>query len=1299
MLPKLPTPSPRWVRRLTLGTSLATALIAAIPLLSAFFGLARETIGLPGPLETSSASIMALLALAIVLTTLAVGHRKTALLALLPGLYGIVTLIQNALTPHPHPAHFPHLATSVCLALSGLALPWLYRKHTPSVLAFILASVGSIKISIGLATLLGHALKLSAITRWTTPAPLAQDTALILLTLGFAELLIAWRRHQRDQHGTPAWLPLPLIAGALTLTFITWRELRERELTYLGYGTQETINTLANQLQRNLDAQAASLERVARRWSQLPEQNSPTLWETDAHLYLTEHPSAHAFLHLTPDAKTQWLYPITNNETLLALDHAADPQRASGVLHALQSRSPALTPSHPLPDRSLGYTHYAPIFNEQTLLGYAAAQHSYHALLQSLDQRLALFERYHLLVTIGPDVLYQNTPAKHLVGQLQSIFTIQDRRIRIELTPTLGQLRQNRRLLPEIALASGIGITFLLALSIHLARSARSGQRHAELINTRLLAENNQRRLVETRLKHSEERLHLALESSQIAIFEWNLPTNTLLISPLLWELLGYDPATTTDPTHWTTLIHPEDLPSYRTAIEDQLAGRSTTIDTEYRVRTILQSWQWLHARAKTITRSKSGTPTQILGTLQDITARKKAEHTLRSAQATTRKLSLVASNTDNLVLITQPNAAIEWVNSSFEELTGYTLDEIRGRSPAGFLVGPATNPRTIRRIRAAVALGRPLTTDILAYSKSAQPYYLHLELRPVHNENNELENYIAIAANITTRVETENALRRAKAEAEAATQAKSDFLASMSHEIRTPMNGVIGMTSLLLDTSLNPEQSDYVSTIRTSGEALLTIINDILDFSKIESGKMELEQTPFELSTCIEEALELFSLPAAKKHIDLAYHLHDSVPIWINGDVTRLRQIIVNLVNNAVKFTPQGRISIEVTRLDATTTGTLGLETPITLQFSITDTGIGIPTDRIDRLFRPFSQVDSSTTRKYGGTGLGLAICHCLTHLMGGTIHATSTPAQGSTFTFTIQATTPDIPAGWGFPELPTPLSYAPVLCIDENPVALRRYLHFLHHWGTTTLSTTTPAIGLTLLQRTPAPAAIIINHSTLANPAFAQQLAQTTLPLLILHPTGQPPVLPAALQKRPLALVSKPARNLNLVRGILHLFDQRPASQRPFDHVEPPLAHEVVLGDILLVEDNPINQKVALRFLQRLGYRANAVGNGFEAIAALETFPYRLVLMDLMMPEMDGFEATLQIRARFPKERQPKIIALTANAIQGDRERCLAAGMDDYITKPVKLPDIEAAIRRQFRATTRPPFAQTSTPFPPKA
>ncbi len=366
-------------------------------------------------------------------------------------------------------------------------------------------------------------------------------------------------------------------------------------------------------------------------------------------------------------------------------------------------------------------------------------------------------------------------------------------------------------------------------------------------------------------------------------------------------------------PEAWTELIHEDDLANYRAAVESQLSGEQTFIAPEYRLRTGKGEWRWIYARAKTVARANSGQPLRIIGTVQDITERKDAEAALRESQSEARKLSLVASRTDNLVIITSPDGRVDWINESFTRVMEYDLKEIYGMTPDAFLLGPESRKRDVARIRAAMAHGRGVTSDIVNYSKSGRKYHLHLEIQPIRNENGEVETFIAILADITTRVETENALRRAKSEADNASRAKSEFLASMSHEIRTPMNGVIGMTNLLMDTSLDPEQRDFVNTIRTSGEALLTIINDILGFSKIESGKMELEQLPFDLPTCIEEALELFSMQAAAEHLDLAYHVEEDVPSWIMGDVTRTRQILVNLVNNAIKFTPRGSITVRV--------------------------------------------------------------------------------------------------------------------------------------------------------------------------------------------------------------------------------------------------------------------------------------------------------------------------------------------------------------------------------------------------
>jgi signal transduction histidine kinase/DNA-binding response OmpR family regulator len=558
------------------------------------------------------------------------------------------------------------------------------------------------------------------------------------------------------------------------------------------------------------------------------------------------------------------------------------------------------------------------------------------------------------------------------------------------------------------------------------------------------------------------------------------------------------------------------------------------------------------------------------------------------------------------------------------------------------------------------------------------------------------MENFIGVGTDITSRVASEQQLRRAKAEADDASRAKSEFLASMSHEIRTPMNGVIGMTSLLMETSLSAEQRDFVNTIRTSGEALLTIINDILDFSKIESGKMELESSPLELALCVEDTLDLFALQASAKKLELGYHIAPDVPAWIVGDVTRLRQVLVNLVNNAVKFTPSGSISIEVRRGAGSHAPPASLPPSpesverLALEFRVTDTGIGIPADRIDRLFKAFSQVDSSTTRRFGGTGLGLAISQRLCELMGGTIRVESSVGHGSAFVFTVQ-----VSAAGG--EVETELAPAPealraghVLCVEEHPLTQARLRDLFSNWHVpcTVVAGTTAAREAAASLPQP-PALLVVDTGDVDDPLPLEELASIRCPRLVLFPFGQTAPSPTDDDPR-LASVSKPIRTSALLQAIVALFERDdPGAISEAKPLDRPVGEEIPL-DILLAEDNAVNQKVALRFLERLGYRAEAVANGLEAVLTLQRRHYDLVLMDLQMPEMDGFEATRQIRARLPADRQPRIIALTANAMQGDRELCLAAGMDDHISKPVKMYEIAAAIRRHFGKRVPTPAGQ---------
>jgi PAS domain S-box-containing protein len=691
-----------------------------------------------------------------------------------------------------------------------------------------------------------------------------------------------------------------------------------------------------------------------------------------------------------------------------------------------------------------------------------------------------------------------------------------------------------------------------------------------------------------------------------------------------------------------------------------------------------------MQMRSKTVAAASDGRPTRIIGTVQDITARRTAEQALRESQAEARKLSLVASKTDNPVIIGTPDGRIEWVNDAFCRVMEYSLHEVFGKNPAHFMIGAETNPRSVVRIRAAMARGLGISTDVVNYSKSGRKYHLHLEIQPIQNADGSLETFIAILTDITARVESETALRRAKAEADSASRAKSEFLASMSHEIRTPMNGVIGMTSLLMETSLTHEQRDYVNTVRTSGEALLTIINDILDFSKIESGRMELERMPFELSLCIEEALDLFALQASAKKIEIGYCLAPNVPAWIAGDVTRLRQVVVNLFNNAVKFTPSGSIFIEVRRLGPELIDVAD-QSNFRLEFAVRDTGIGIPADRLDRLFKAFSQVDSSTTRKFGGTGLGLVICQRLAQLMGGDIRVESTPGIGSTFFFTITTETAALNDA-ALPALPAALRSAPVLIVEPHPLAQAHLCRCFEQWGATCIIASDAAGADSLLASLSVkPGLLVITGGETGHPGVTDPLAALVCPRLATFRFGQTAPAAPANFLAPFSALPKPIKHAALYQAVVSLFEEAGRTVSPFAKTtERPLADEFPLS-VLLAEDNPVNQKVATRFLERMGYRADCVVNGLEALEALNSRHYDLVLMDLQMPEMDGLEASRHIR-KMRLERQPKIIALTANAMQGDRELCLSAGMDDYITKPVKIHEIAAAIRRQFEPAAAP-------------
>jgi PAS domain S-box-containing protein len=598
-------------------------------------------------------------------------------------------------------------------------------------------------------------------------------------------------------------------------------------------------------------------------------------------------------------------------------------------------------------------------------------------------------------------------------------------------------------------------------------------------------------------------------------------------------------------------------------------------------------------------------------------------------------------------------------VNEALCELLGYTARELCERT-----VGDVTHPDDIET---NLANARRLLEGSSSFYKM-EKRYIHkngsvvwclLSVSIIRDKKKRSQYFVSQVEDIGELKQAMALQQELTQKAQAAEKAKSQFLATMSHEIRTPLNGVIGMASILADTALNEMQRECVETINVSGESLLAVINDILDYSKIEAGRLELEKRSFNLQQCLEEAFDIFAIQIRSKGLEGVYLVAPEIPTNLTGDATRLRQVLVNLIGNAIKFTAKGEIAVNVECEKKDKTG-------YHLKFSVSDTGIGIPEAAVAKLFSAFQQVDCSTTRQYGGTGLGLAICKRLTSLMGGNIWVTSIQGKGSTFHFNIvlQESAPgeyeDSPSVSGL------LKSHTALIVDDHTTNRRILELQLKFWGMAATSVASGPEALVVMENQKFDA-VLVDSALPGMDALARKIQEKSqTPVLLLSstnvPVGEESDNPFAYQ------ISKPIKHSVLFNALLKItgVQEKPLRKALDKKLDGELAKKNPLR-ILLAEDNLVNQKVGLLMLSRLGYTANAVPNGKRALEALDKATYDIVLMDIQMPEMNGIEATQIIRETY-NEQRPVVVALTAEALEGDEERFLKLGFDGYLSKPLQ-------------------------------
>lgn len=1200
----------------------------------------------------------------------------------------------------------PAISTAVSFFIFGGGLAALGGPLPPLWKCRVMWMAGAVLSATSAMAVIGYLIGLPGTYAWGHFTGMAIQTAvgMLLLSIGLmaTRLAISPRRHWSGE------TCIPVAAGVMiaTASVILWQALRGGLRRTASATAQAVAESIKVDVTERLEFRLRALERMADRWSTVG--GTPEFaWRKDAGAYLRQEKIFLSLQWVDAGLVVRWAEPDSAVAAIVGFDLRKDSRWPAGqkLSDALgREGTMVVSPTITLKQGGQGIIVYYPVTRQGVPDGFIAGVISTAVFAEDvlseareLNRKIAVFED-------GKQIFGPVFPAYlgEVPGKATVSFAGRNWAIIVSTTDILAHEKSGR--LPDLILASGLILSLAMAWVIRGRQT--SHLKAAELEGSmRMLEEETRQRLsAEAARWSSEQRLRVVLESATgVSVIATDQEGIITYFSKGAEELLGYASEEMVG-HHTPAVIH----------LGQEVAERGQELSAElgqsvegFEVFVALakthgyESRQWTYVRKDgahrivqlivTVLKTSDGRIDGFLGTALDISELKELEGQLRQAVSAEKAAHSLLEAAGRIARLGH------WELMSGEDRPFWSsvTREIH-EVPAGeqvtldaALAFFSSEDQTMVQsaIQQSLTSGIPFEFEAKITTRGGHPLWTHSRGEPIFGADGEVIGLRGVFQDVNDRHKAGELLTLRNQQLEEATRratelarAKADFLANMSHEIRTPLNAVIGMSDLLSATELTDRQTEFVDTIRTSGDILLALINDILDFSKIEAGRLELESLPVDLHECIESVFDLVSPLARRKKLDLLYWVEPNVPGYVLGDITRLRQILVNLVANGVKFTSAGEILVKVSRITSGEGGDL-------LKFSVRDTGIGIPKDRQQRLFQAFSQVDSSTTRRFGGTGLGLAICSRLVSIMKGRIRVESEEGSGADFIFEI----PCAPAGISTPTIYQrgtvhELDGLRVLVVDDN--ATNRWIlnAQISAWGMMVRETGDPAEALEWIERgDPFDAAILDGHMLgMTGYDLAARLRQPhskrAMPILILTSMAEDKVDAVALGIS--EIITKPVKT-----GVLYetmrrlLLGKRATRQHQQASAEEGslLASEIPLK-ILVAEDNPINQRVITLLLEKLGYKIELAGNGLEVLAALKRSSFDVVLMDVQMPEMDGLETSREICDLYPREHRPHIIALTADASNEDRELCLASGMNDYLSKPVRSNKVAEALRQAY-------------------